>query len=67
MVRVKEQYREDFMLQPGQLGCQELLDHRRSPEGHTPLHLLIDNLACRFENLVNRGLLVMPARVTHQQ
>lgn len=58
MLRIEEQHRENLMLEADQLGVQVLLDRLRRSERRTALHLLIDDLACGFQNLVDRRQLV---------
>ncbi len=67
MARIHKQHRKDFMLEACQLVAQVLLDQRRGSELSTTLHLQLDDLACRFENLVHRCRQVAPLGVTHQQ
>ncbi|MNV61837.1 hypothetical protein D3C71_1543610 [compost metagenome] len=67
MARVHEQQREYLMLEAGQLGAQVLLDCRRRSELGTALHLPVDHVARRFQNVVGRRRQIAPVCVAHQQ
>lgn len=54
MLGIQEQDREDLVLEPAQLDLQTAPDSRRRIELDSPLHLLVDGIARRLQDLLRR-------------
>src|SRR3546814_8769392 len=67
MACVEEQHREDFVLEAGQLGAQVVLHRHRRSERLAALHLLFDDLARGFQNLVGVRRPIAPTAIAHHQ
>ena len=67
IVRIEKQHREHLVLKPGQLGALVFLDHRRLSERRAALHLLVDGLTSRIQNLVGSGQQIAAPLIAHHQ
>ena len=67
MARIEKQDGKDFVLEASQLGAQVVLDRRWRTERCSALHLLVDDLARSFQNLVGIRRPIAPTAIAHHQ